>query len=74
MQIYIELVCTNSKYLTGNYIDFSNLEMIKKCAGYNDYDIIELIACNTGGIFSQKIALSIRQESESSNGKNFCAL
>lgn len=29
MQIYIELVCTNSKYLTGNYIDFSNLEMIK---------------------------------------------
>ena len=29
MQIYIEIVCTNSKYLTGNYIDFSNLEMIK---------------------------------------------
>lgn len=74
MQIYIELFVLISNTSTCNYIDFSNLEMIKKCAGYNDYDIIELIACNTGGIFSQKIALSIRQESESSNGKNFCAL
>ena len=74
MQIYVELFVLISNTSTCNYIDFSNPEVIKKCAGYNDYDIIELIACNFGGIFSPKIALSIRQESESSNGKNFCAL
>lgn len=74
MQIYIELFVLISNTSTCNYIDFSNPEVIKKCAGYNDYDIIAPIASNTGGgILSQKIALSIRQENESSNGKNFCA-
>ena len=58
---------------TSGYIDFNKIvNDIKNAPGYNDYDTIELIACNTGegdNSFAKKLADALDKKVKAPTGE-----